>query len=121
MTRALEQINGQRQPGQPRYTYKIFDSYVTINFNATIERRVFEQQPAQTIRRRHSVSRQQPQNHEQQQQTPQPGPSNRKRAASVGHQSYIAPEELRSVIDSYRNSIGEFMLYFIRFYRIFFF
>lgn len=108
MTRALEQLNAQRQPGQPLHTYRLFDSFVRITFDAAIERRVFEQQPARRINRRHSVS-QQPQ---PQQQIPQPEQSTRKRAASVDHRSYIAPEELRPVIDGLRDSIGKFFLIF---------
>lgn len=108
MTRALARLNDNRN-GHPPYTHKLFHSYVKIDFDAALERRVFEVQPARRVARRHSVARQ-PHSQPQQQQQQTTPTTRRKRSASVDTRSYIAPVELRPVIDSYRRSIGKVLL-----------
>lgn len=132
MAHALRQLNENLEPGQPAYTYRLFDAFVPIRFDAAVERHFFQQEPSRIIRRRHSVfGRLQPllqpnhpqQQHQQQQQEPQQQqpqqvqkpqqeksqPAHRKRAASSDHR-YVGPEELRSALDSFRSSIGKFIL-----------
>lgn len=105
MTRALNRLNEQREPGEPLHTYRLFHSYVPIQFEAAIERQVFEQQPARRICRRHSVARELPQSDQQQQPNQ---PARRIRSQSTDHRVYVLPDDLRPVVQNYRNLIGKF-------------
>lgn len=105
MTRALDRLNEEREPGEAAHTYSLFDSFVRIQFDAAIERRVFEQQPPRRIGRRHSIARALPRP-EQQQQNQSTRPV---RSRSIDQRLYVVPDDLRPVVDNYRNLIGKFL------------
>lgn len=58
MTKRVQDLNRQLQAenSSHRVTTNIFNSFVRIQFNARIEREIFERQPARPISRRHSVN-----------------------------------------------------------------
>lgn len=109
MTRILERYNEAREPGEAPQTYRLFDSFVPIQFDAAVERQVFEQQPPRRICRRHSVARELPQSDDQQQQQQPNQPARPVRSRSTDQRIYVLPDDLRSVVQNYRNIMGKFL------------
>lgn len=94
---------------------RIFNAYVAIEFDARIQRQMFQLRPARRIRRRYSVSATPRQNREARPSISEEGRPIHRRHSVAGTPSaggvsrlYVCPDELRSAIENIRNQIGKF-------------
>lgn len=82
-------------------TDRLFQSYVRVPFDARIQTEIFRLRSARPIIRRHS-------NSEHRRPNQRPGQIlNRPRRSSSDVRQYVAPEDLRPIIQSMQQQIGE--------------
>lgn len=124
MSRTLAQANQQqRQSNLPLLSLRIFHSFVSIPFNAVLERELFLRRPTRLIQRRHSISAQNENVASNADNVASSSvriiartssgssmPAPRKRRAQsveVSRKKYIGPEHLNTVIENLRNELGK--------------
>lgn len=124
MSRSLAKANHQqRQNNLPLLSLRIFRSFVSIPFNAALERELFLRRPTRIIRRRHSVAENQNDAFNSDNVVPtssvgmiSPTPSGssrpaprKRRAQSVEgcRKMYIGAENLTTVIENLRHELGK--------------
>lgn len=90
---------------------RIFNAHVVIEFDARIQRQMFELRPARRIRRRVSLGPT-PQNQQSRPPTPMCRQLRRHSIAATPSSQvsrvYVCPAELRSAIENIRTQIGRF-------------
>lgn len=92
--------------GRQLLTDRIFQSFVGLPFDATVQTAMFRLRPARPISRRHSTTG-------NDNQPPGRVATRGRRGSSSVVRQYVAPEDLRSIIENLQQQIGEGLLWFI--------